>query len=248
MLHFKKREAIPNNNTFPMRINKYIAHQGWTTRRQADEYILRKKVLINGKVAELGDKVMRDDKVELLDQNKMVQHDYFAYYKPEGETVNDDDTVLMDFLKKTKTFVANSLERDISGLIIVTNDGRLTTQLLHYNYEREYLIKTREPFKPLMIKKFKEGIFLDDEKTIPAKVKEIDEKTLSLTLYEEKSHQIKKMLSSYKSEADQIKRERLANITLRGLQPGDFKPIKNEEKDIFLNLIGLKAPVKKADK
>jgi pseudouridine synthase len=227
-----------------MRINKYIAHQGWTTRRQADEFILRKKVLINGKVAELGDKVMRDDKVEFLDKKTITQHDYFAYYKPEGETVNDENTNLSDFIRKTKTFVADSLEKDISGLIIVTNDGRLTTQLLNFEYEREYLIKTRSAYKPLMIKKFKEGIFLDDEKTLPAKVKEIDEKTFSLTLYEEKSHQIKKMLSSYKSEAEQIKRERLANITLRGLQPGDFKPIKNEEKDIFLNLLGLQGPVK----
>jgi len=229
-------------NDFPMRINKYLAHKGWSTRRGADELILKKKVLINGVVAQLGDKILRDDKVEVLGGTKTVKSDYFAFYKGPDESANEVESQLSAFIKKTGLFVANQLDKDSEGLVIVTNDGRLTDKLLHGDYEREYIVETTQAYKPTAINKIAEGIYIDKDKTKPAKVELMDDRVFKITLREENHNQIRRMLSNFDIVAKKIRRSRIANIRAGKMVPGNVYPIQDRELQTFLHEVGVRQP------
>jgi pseudouridine synthase len=180
---------------YPMRANKYLSQRGLATRREADELIRRKKVLVNGQPIELGYKIERDDKVEVIDNEKRIaSKDYFLYFKGPDESTNDEKGPLINFLKKTGTFVANQLEKETEGLLILTNDGRLTDKLLNGNYEREYFIETLKPYHPSIASKIEAGVLFEGLRAKPAKVKENDEVRFNITIREEKRHQLKRML------------------------------------------------------
>ena len=116
---------------FPMRINQYLAWQKHSTRRGGDELVQKKQVLINGRFAELGDKVNEKDIVEVLKNKKPTGYLYFAYNKPVGETT---DTPI--FLNKD-IFPLGRLDKDSHGLMLLTNDGRVTDRLLNPEYAHE---------------------------------------------------------------------------------------------------------------
>jgi 23S rRNA pseudouridine2604 synthase len=225
---------------YPMRINKYMAHQGISTRRGADELISKRKVMINGRVAVLGDKVERDDVVELSPSVTGKKYDYFAYYKGADETANDDKGALITFLNKTNMFPAGQLERGIEGLMILTNDGRLTERMLSGNHEREYVIETKKPYSLGILKKITDGLYIENDKTMGAKAEEINEDKFKLILKDEKKHEVRRILSHFGYEPKEIKRTRIANITSSGMLIGNTKPIKGAELEKFLTLLGLR--------
>ncbi len=127
-----------------MRVNKFLADKGYATRKGADTLILDGKVFVNGAKAVLGMKVSEQDKVEVRGNKKNIQ--YFAYYKPRGLLTSSAPEGEMD-IKKSKIFPApffpvGRLDKDSEGLIIVTNDGRITERLLNplHSHEKEYLV------------------------------------------------------------------------------------------------------------
>ena len=115
-----------------MRINKYLALKKISTRRGADELVEQKKVFINGKLAVLGSKVLEKDIVEVKGAEKK-EYKYFAYNKPIG--IETDSP-------KENLFPLGRLDKASHGLMILTNDGRITDQLLNpkYVHEKEYLV------------------------------------------------------------------------------------------------------------
>ena len=123
-------------NTYPMRINKYLALKKISTRRGADTLINEKKVFINGKLAVLGSKVNETDKVEVKGA-PTIEYKYYAYNKPIGVETSSP---------KEGLFALGRLDKASHGLLILTNDGRITDQLLSpkYFHEKEYVVKTKE--------------------------------------------------------------------------------------------------------
>jgi len=232
---------------YPVRINKYLAHQRICARREADELILAKKVRINGKVAILGDKVKENDKVVVDTKNgslkKLV---YLAFNKPKGVITHSPqkgEAEIKDVLRAGKdVFPVGRLDKNSSGLIILTNDGRLTDRLLNpeYNHEKEYVVKVDKSVSGLLIKKMTEGIKLDDgyvtKKCIAQK---ISSDRFSIILTEGKKHQIRRMCAAMGYRVSSLERRRIMNIKLSSLKPGDCREIKGYELNELLKSVGL---------
>ncbi|MFA6353621.1 MAG: pseudouridine synthase [Candidatus Paceibacterota bacterium] len=216
-------------NLYPMRINKYLALKKISTRRGADELVVGKKVFINNKLAILGSKVNENDKVEVKG-NKKKEYAYFAYYKPIGiETTSP----------KEGLFPLGRLDKNSHGLLILTNDGRITDQLLNpkYFHEKEYVVRTKEKLRSSFKAKMEAGVNIEGYMTKPCKVKILNENTFRVTLTEGKKHQIRRMCSALFQEVADLKRERIMNIKLGNLKPNALREIKGEELATFLNQV-----------
>ncbi len=216
-----------------MRINKYLADQKISTRRGADELIKQKKVFINGKLAELGSQVSEKDKVEVRGA-KQKEYKYFAYNKPVGVETDSPKNKIPQGL-----FPLGRLDKASHGLLIVTNDGRITDTLLNpkYFHEKEYLVRTKEKIRSSFKKKMEAGVNIEDYMTKKCKVKVLNNFEFRVTLTEGKKHQIRRMCSALFQEVADLKRERIMNIKLGKLAPNTLREIKGEELAIFLNQV-----------
>ncbi|MBU0998963.1 pseudouridine synthase [Patescibacteria group bacterium] len=219
------------NEPYPMRINKYLALKKISTRRGSDELIKNKKVFINDKLAVLGDKVKETDKVEVKGA-KQKEYKYFAYYKPIGSETDSP---------RENLFPLGRLDKASHGLLILTNDGRITDQLLNpkYSHEKEYLVKTKEKLRSNFKQKMEAGVNIEGYLTKPCKVKIINENAFRVILTEGKKHQIRRMCSALFQEVADLKRERIMNIKLGNLKSGDTREIKGDELTLFLKSVHL---------
>src|SRR3989344_8210359 len=132
---------------YPMRINKYLAHRGFATRKEADVLIEKGFVRINGREAVLGDKVQEKDKVDVKHIGKT--HRYFAYNKPKGVITHSPQLGEKEIETSTKlkdVFPVGRLDKASHGLIILTDDARITDRLLspRYDHDKEYFVQVRQ--------------------------------------------------------------------------------------------------------
>src|SRR5262245_9004480 len=119
---------------YPMRINKYLAMKGHSTRRGADELIAKRAVTINGRRAVLGDKVNQGDDVQVSAKSKPERYEYYAFYKPVGVVTHspqNGEKGILAYVKRNDLFPIGRLDKESDGLIILTNDGRITDRLLN---------------------------------------------------------------------------------------------------------------------
>lgn len=224
------------------RLQKVIAQAGITSRRKAEQLIVEGKVKVNGEVVrELGVKVNPNkDEIEVegipIDREEPV---YFLLYKPQGviSSVSDDRgrKVVTDFVETDhRVFPVGRLDYDTSGIILLTNDGEFANLLTHPKYEMEkvYVAKIRGILNGEKIKKLKEGIMLEDGKTSPAKVKvkstnrKKNTSIVQLTIHEGRNRQVRRMFEALGHEVLKLKRERFAFLDLKGMNPGDIRPLK----------------------
>lgn len=218
-----------------MRINQYLAWQKHSTRRGGDELVQKRQVLINGRFAELGDKVNEKDVVEVLKNKKPKGYLYFAHNKPVGETT---DTPI--FLNK-EIFPLGRLDKDSSGLMLLTNDGRVTDRLLNpdYAHEKEYVVTVKEKLRLNFKQKMEAGVNIEGYLTKKCKVEILNNFTFKITLTEGKKHQIRRMCVALHNEVRDLKRTRIMNVILGDLPPGSHKAIGGEELKTFLKNLGL---------
>lgn len=230
-----------------MRINKYLAHEAICSRREADRLLEAGKVLINGKKAKLGDMVNENDKVEVVgDQRRKNELVYVAYYKPRGiitHSPQGDEKSIEDILKfKTKIFPVGRLDKDSEGLIILTNDGRVTGRLLEpeRNHDKEYVVTVDKEVEQKFIDKMEKGVVLDDGyKTRPCEARKIRTNAFSIILNEGKKRQIRRMCNALGYTVTSLKRVRILNIKLAGMKPGQHRTLKGVELKGFLKKLGL---------
>ncbi len=223
------------NPKFPMRINQYLAWQKHSTRRGGDELVQKRQVLINGRFAELGDKVNENDIVEVLKNKKPKGYLYFAYNKPVGETT---DTPI--FLNKD-IFPLGRLDKDSHGLMLLTNDGRVTDRLLNpeYAHEKEYIVTVKEKLRSNFKQKMEEGVDIEGYLTKKCKIEILNDFKFKITLTEGKKHQIRRMCVALHNEVGDLKRTRIMNLELGKLPSGSHRAIGGKELDIFLKNLGL---------
>ena len=227
---------------YPIRINRYLYLKNICSRREADRYIEKKLILINGKEAQLGQKITQEDKVELKEKaKKQIKNKILiAFNKPlnvvscnpqEGEkSIND----FLNFSKKLSPI--GRLDKNSCGLILVTNDGKLVDKMLNPNYfhEKQYLVKVDKKINGFFLKRIENGINIEGYITKKAKAKKIDSNTFSLILTEGKKHQIRRMCTALGFQVTFLQRVRFMNIKLGNLKIGEYKKIEGQE---YLKLI-----------
>ncbi len=233
--------------TFPARINRYLAHKGFSTRRGADDLITKGLVKINGKLAKIGDKVLEADVIEVAESvlvKAALRHRYVAYHKPRGvstDTQHDSRSIASELPALRGLYPLGRLDKDSNGLIILTNDGRLTERLLHPSrqHEKEYLVRVNKKISDTFIRHIERGILIENYKTKPAKARRAGETIFYITLTEGKKHQIRRMCTSEGYQVLELTRVRIMNIKLGDAKEGAYRDIAGEELLTFLKAIGL---------
>jgi 23S rRNA pseudouridine2604 synthase len=229
---------------YPVRINKYLALQKHSTRRGADELIKKGQIFINGRLAVLGDIVEQNDHVEVRYRGKPKSYAYFAYNKPKGvvtHSAQKGEREIKHVVAMKDVFPIGRLDKESHGLIILTNDGRVTERLLGpaQHHEKEYLVKTKEKIRTSFKSKMEAGVQIDRDKTAPCKVEILNDRTFKVVLTEGKKHQIRRMCVALFQEVDDLKRTRIMNIKLDNLPEGSLRQITDEELNEFLKRLDL---------
>jgi 23S rRNA pseudouridine2604 synthase len=234
---------MEKDNNEEIRINKYLALQGVATRRDADKLILAGKITINGRKAVLGDKVRAGDKVEI---SKKIKNNfvYYAYYKPRGIITHSPQNGEKDIASSINlkgVFPIGRLDKDSEGLIILTDDGRITDRLLNPKniHDKEYIVKTRVPVKQFQLTVMEKGMELEGIKTKPCKTKLINDTSFSITISEGQKHQIRRMCDALTLPIESLKRVRIMNIRLGQLKSNMYRKIEGEELKEFLKSLSL---------
>lgn len=243
----KPADAI-GEPTYPMRLNKYLAMKGIATRRDADVLIEKKKVTINGQIAALGDKVAETDVVAMKGQERPKTYTYIAFNKPAGMDTHREakgepnvlDALPSD-LKRLSLFPVGRLDKASNGLIILTNDGRVTDRLLNpkYAHEKTYDVTTKKPLRASFKEKMEAGVDIEGYLTKPAKVEIVDQDRFRITLTEGKTHQVRRMVVALFNEVKTLKRVSIMGIRLGPVKSGGYRVIEGKELQKFLSDLGL---------
>ncbi len=208
------------------RLNKFLAESGMASRRGADKLILENKVLVNGKVAKLGDKVSERDRVVVNGQeiNKAEEKEYFAVYKPVGyvSTANDEwgRPKVTDLVNsKNRLYPVGRLDKNSEGLMILTNDGELTLRLTHprYHLEKEYEVETD---RKIDFKKINTG---------QNKIIWRDGNKMKIIMYEGKKRQIRNMCWEAGLRVKKLKRVRMGKLVLGNMEAGEVRRLGQKE-------------------
>ena len=204
-----------------MRINKYIAHAGVASRRKAEELIKQGLVTVNGQVV----------------------RELATTIKPRGviSSVTDDKgrKTVVDLLPnvKERIYPVGRLDWDTSGVLILTNDGDFTDEMIHPRNEIDKVyvarvkgIANKENLRPLT-----RGVEIDGKKTKPAvyeilKVDPVKNRSVvQLTIHEGRNHQVKKMFEAVGLQVDKLSRTRFGHLDLTGLRPGESRRLNKKE-------------------
>ena len=233
---------------FPMRINKYLAHEGIASRREADVLVEAGRVKISGKRAKNGDQVNETDKVEVSGATKPKS--YLAYYKGRGIITHSPSEREVDIATKlakdygiTHVSPVGRLDKDSEGLMILSNDGRITGPLLdpEADHEKEYEVTVDKPINPMFVRAMAAGVEIERYRTKRAKVTahKTNAKKFTIILTEGKKHQIRRMCAALGYQVQDLKRVRITNIKLDKLKPNQYRKIVGPELQEFLKELGV---------
>ena len=229
-----------------MRINKYIAKAGYSSRRKADDLIVKGNVKVNGKVlTKLGYDVSKDDVVSIGGQIlSMEELFYYKLNKPIGyitsnfDPHNDKDlNNLIDI--DQRFFAAGRLDKDSHGLLIITNDGDFTNCLSHPSFEvsKEYIVKVDKLLSDRQIEMFKNGLDIGNgEITSKANIRLISDSIYQVIISEGLNRQIRRMFDVLDSNVIDLKRTRIASIELGNLKLGSYEKFDEKYMD-FVKLV-----------
>ncbi|MBT2647113.1 23S rRNA pseudouridine(2604) synthase RluF [Bacillus sp. ISL-34] len=220
-----------------MRINKFISESGITSRRGADKWIAEGRVTINGTVAELGSQAEPGDDVRVDGKPIKVeqQNVYIALNKPIGITSTTEKHIkgnIVDFVNHPlRIFHIGRLDKDSSGLILLTNDGDIVNEILRAEnkHEKEYIVTVDKPLTASFIKDMSSGVEILDTKTLPCKVEQLTKFTFNITLMQGLNRQIRRMCSALGYEVRDLHRIRIMNIHLDGLAIGQWRDLTEDE-------------------
>ncbi len=237
-----------------MRINKYIASCGIASRRKAEEIILQKRVTVNGNVvSELSFKIDEQNDIVQIDGAKIGLDEkevYIVLNKPEGyiTTVKDqfDRPSVLDLVSdiKERIYPIGRLDYETSGLLILTNDGDLTYKLTHPKHEvaKTYMAIVKGIPTNDEMKNFEDGLYIEDYKTAPAKIKIVkkdEEKNYAICeikIHEGRNRQVRKMCRAIDHPVLRLRRAAMGEITLRGTEVGKYRNLTKEEVDYLKGL------------
>ena len=225
-----------------IRLNKYIASSGLCSRREADTLIESGKVTINGETAVQGSKVMDGD-IVLVNGRKVTPDDdmvYIAFNKPLGVTCTTDKrdpSNIIDYIGfDERIFPVGRLDKNSSGLILLTNDGSIVNKLLRAEngHEKEYLVTVNRPYDKHFLRSMESGVPVLGQLTLPCKLKPSGDKSFKIILHQGLNRQIRRMCEYLGYKVTRLKRIRFMNIELGGLETGKWRYLTSSEKKELL--------------
>lgn len=223
-----------------IRLNKYLAHCGVCSRRDADRLIEQGQVSVNGHPALPGQQVSGQDEImvsgEKIRENKKTV--VLAFYKPVGVTCTERDAhaerMIADIVKyPVRVTYAGRLDKDSEGLLLLTNDGDLIQGMMRGSnfHEKEYAVRVNKEITPEFLKKMSGGIYLKelDVTTRECRIKQKGKFTFEIILTQGLNRQIKRMCEACGYRVRSLKRIRVLHITLGSLKPGEYYELPDEE-------------------
>ena len=222
-----------------MRINKYIAHSGYTSRRKADELIFKGKVKLNGQtIREPGIQVNDNDLVEIDGKVLSIEKKfYIKLYKPIGFITSNFDPYnekdLNDLVDIDKRFfAAGRLDKDSEGLLIITNDGEFTNNLIHpkFKLDKEYIVKVDSRLSKNQENEFENGLDIGNgEKTSDARIEYLGNNIYKVIIHQGYNRQIRRMFKVLGKKVISLKRIKIGKISLSGLKEKEYRYFDSEE-------------------
>jgi pseudouridine synthase len=228
-----------------LRLQKFLSLAGVCSRRKGEELIVAGKVAVNGEiVVELGTKIDPDqDQVEVDGKAIKPAHAlvYIALNKPRdyvSSCSHPGEKVVVDLVDiPERIYPVGRLDKDSTGLLLLTNDGRLHHRLSHpsFDHEKEYDVTVAGPISDGALKKMRGGLPIMGTKTRPARIFRISSKRFRIVLQEGKNRQIRRMVSKVGNEVTRLQRKRFAGIKLGNLPPGKWRYLSPSEKESLLS-------------
>ncbi len=228
------------------RLNKFISESGFCSRREADKLIDNGRVTINGKVPELGTKVLSGDKVyvdgKLIGATPDNKSDriYIAYNKPVGITCTTERHVKGNIIDaighKERIFPIGRLDKPSEGLIFLTSDGDIVNKILRAEnaHDKEYIVTVDKPISERFVERMSRGVPILGTITKPCLVKPQSKFVFRIILTQGLNRQIRRMCEYLGYEVKKLKRSRIMNVELAGLKIGQWRDLTEQEMaDIF---------------
>ena len=227
-----------------IRLQKFLSAAGVCSRRKGEEFIKAGRISVNGEViVELGTKIDPDqDRVEvdgkaIKPSNTLV---YIALNKPKDYVTScshPGQKVVVDLVDiSERIYPVGRLDKDSTGLLLLTNDGRIHHRLSHpsFDHEKEYDVTVARPIPDGALKKMSDGLPLMGTKTRPARITRISPRRFRMVLQEGKNRQIRRMVRKVGNEVTRLQRKRFANVKLGNLPPGKWRYLSSSEKKALL--------------
>ena len=225
-----------------IRLDKFLCEMEIGTRSQVKDIIKKGMVSVNGEIIKKADFKFDENAVKVCVKEKELFYQKFYYYmlnKPAGvvsATMDNHDKTVLDLLKEAPgkdLFPVGRLDKDTEGLLLITNDGELSHNLLSpkKHVDKTYLVETAAIVTEEMVGQLKQGVDIGEDKmTLPAKVKLLEDKKIELTIMEGKFHQVKRMLKAVGNEVVYLKRLSMGSLTLDSdLNLGEYRSLTKEE-------------------
>ncbi|VWL85527.1 pseudouridine synthase [Oceanivirga miroungae] len=228
-----------------MRINKYIANAGYCSRRKADELVDEARVQINNRIAKKGDEVNENDIVRIDGEKiskKAVSLEYYLLNKPAKVICSNEDklgrvTAVSLIKSRKRLFTYGRLDYMTEGLIIISNDGELYNHIMHPSKKlyKSYIATVDREVMDKDIEILARGVVIKEEdgtkyRTAPAKVKKLNKKNeVRIAIFEGRNRQVRKMLKTLGYNVKALKRVKVGDLTLGGLEVGKYRALTSDE-------------------
>lgn len=224
-----------------MRLDKFLKDTGFGSRKEVKLLIKQKIVSVNDTiVVNEGLSINEEHDIVKVDNNivKYVKYVYIMLNKPKGvvsATVDNVHTTVIDLINEYKyldLFPVGRLDIDTEGLLLITNDGTLSHNLLSpkKHVDKTYLLNTNVSLSDSDMRKLEEGVYLDSELTLPAKIEKINDLEYLLTIHEGKFHQVKRMIDAVGKKVTYLKRISFGPLILdENLALGSYRYLTDDE-------------------
>ena len=235
-----------------IRINKFIAHAGFCSRRDADELIEQGKVFVNNKrVTEHGVKVKTSDKIVVDGQEISLEPFVYILLNKSKDTISTTDdekdrNTVLDVVESAtgyRVYPVGRLDRNTMGLLLLTNDGDLAHRLMHpsYKVKKVYEVACERPLTDPEISELIRGIELEDGPAKPHLVQQsvLDPSVLEITVFEGRNHLVRRMISYFGTEVVKLKRVRYGTLDDKDLRVGRWRYLKQKEINNFRKMVKL---------
>ena len=241
-IEYKEENYDPNE---PLRLNKFLANAGVCSRREADEFITAGVVKVNGEVVtDLGTKVLRTDEVLFHDQPvKMEKKVYVLLNKPKDYVTTSDDPqqrkTVMDLVKgacEERIYPVGRLDRNTTGVLLLTNDGDLASKLTHPKFLKKkiYHVHLDHNVTAHDMQQIAEGITLDDGEIKADAIEyasETDKKQVGIEIHSGKNRIVRRIFESLGYKVTKLDRVQFAGLTKKNVKRGDWRYLTEEEVD-----------------